>query len=174
MEVARRVGAEAGHDRQQRVHAALIRVTIDAAQARQPQDGLAPAAPNLVWDLGGAIADAMGERPATLPAVRDRDRARLLAEAPGPVEISVDGVAGAVRGQFAGMPPLHVTGDGATIVTGALVMAVAVADDPDAAELGGSEVVDPSNVEIRPPWEVSHPILLSPAAWLLATAYHLA
>jgi hypothetical protein len=59
-------------------------------------------------------------------------------------------------------------------VTGALVMAVTVADDPDAAERGGRDVVDPSTVEIRPPWEMSHPILLSPAAWLVATAYQLA
>jgi hypothetical protein len=59
------------------------------------------------------------------------------------------------------------------VVTGALVMAVTVAHDPGAADRDGSDEVDPERLEIPPPWQMSHPILLSPAGWLIATAYNL-
>ena len=173
VEVARRVGEETSRDRQERVYAALVRITSDAAQGREPALRVVEPRANLVWDFAGAIEPAVGRRGGNLPAVRDPARARLLNDVPGPVEISLDAVSGAIRGQFAAAPATHVTGDSAVVVAGALVMAVAVADDPDATE-SGSVVAHPSEIEIPAPWDMSHPILLTPAAWLIAAAYLLA
>jgi hypothetical protein len=169
--VARRVGEEAGRDQQERVHASLVRVIQDAARGREPSEGFDSPVPNLVWDFVGAIAGPAGRPSRTLAAVRDAERSRLLEKAPGPAEISIDAVAGAIRAQFSNTPSIHIDAEAAIVVTGALVMAVTVADDPDAAERGGISEVHPREVEIRAPWEMSHPILLSPAAWLIATAY---
>ena len=58
------------------------------------------------------------------------------------------------------------------MVTGALVIALTVADDPNAADRDGDVEVDPAQVEVRRPWAVSHPVLLSPSAWLVAEAYY--
>jgi hypothetical protein len=103
--VARRVGEDAGGDRQERVHRALIRVTQDAVRGREAPQGLFAPMPNLVWDFTGAIADQFGETVMMLPAVRDANRARLLDEVSGPVEISLDAIAGGIRGEFSDMPP---------------------------------------------------------------------
>jgi hypothetical protein len=171
MDVGLQVGA--GDDRQDRVRQALTRVSQDAAQGRGRRVDLLPRPDNLVWDLAGATQDRFdGTR--HIPAVRDPARARLLADLDQPVEISLDGIAGAVRGLFGDTPFLgEATDEQVTIVTGALVMAMAVADDPDQSGFDGSINMAPGSVEIKPPWEVSHPILLSPEAWLIASAYGL-
>ena len=167
MAAARLVGAEAtGH--YARVRAAFQRIAADARVERVAVESFGAPAPNLVWDLAAAVDRR------TLPAVREPARTRALVHAPGPVEISIDAVAGAVRGQFADVPTAVATEDAVLVVTGALVMAVTVAHDPGTADREGTDEVDPERLEIPPPWQMSHPILLSPASWLIATAYNLA
>jgi len=168
MDVALRVGAD--DHRHGEVNQALRRISRDAEQGRERGITFAADGENLVWDLAGALESRFGGR--RVLAVRDPSQSRLLARLDPPVDISLDGVSGAVQGLFADMPPLDdVTDDQVAIVTGALVIAMTVADDAD--QPNWPLEVPSSSVKIRPPRAVSHPILLSPEAWLVATAYHL-
>jgi hypothetical protein len=170
MEVAYQVGEAAGDERQQLVHNALLRIVEDAARGRVEAKSVTAPEDNLVWDLAGAIERERGVPERTLAAVRDSDRTRVL-ETHGRVDISLDAIAGAVRNMFGETPHEEVNEHRAIIAIGGLVMAVTVADDPDAADRSEGAQVDPRDVPIKRPWQMSHPILLSPAAWLLATAY---
>jgi hypothetical protein len=45
-----------------------------------------------------------------------------------------------------------------------------IADHPEMHDHADS--VEPGEVAVLPPWEVSHPVLLDPIMWLVATAYY--
>jgi hypothetical protein len=55
-------------------------------------------------------------------------------------------------------------------VVGALLLAMTIADHPEMHDHADS--VEPGEVAVLPPWEVSHPVLLDPIMWLVATAYY--
>jgi len=136
---ARRVGERTEPERRRCVRNALTMIRDAALQARDSERGLSgenAGDANVVWDLTGAIERLTGERLDTVRAVAEPKRSRLLAESAMPVEISVDAVAGAVRALFKEAPPGDVTDDAVRVVTGALVIAATVADDPDAGERG--------------------------------------
>jgi hypothetical protein len=106
---------------------------------------------DLVLNLSEAIREVAAVRRAAFSApVSGLDRLP---------EGLVDTVGGAVRERFAGreivIPPAA-----ALIVTGALVLAVEVADDSE----------DPFEAALRPPWELSDPLLLDPVMWMVSTA----
>jgi hypothetical protein len=97
---------------------------------------------------------------------RDR-RAQPRAAHVGPVRarptIPLEVLSAAVREAFAEIDPVEpdaITDDAVIVAAGALVMAVAVAHEPAASA-------------IPPPWEMTHPALLDPVIWALATAYQL-
>lgn len=174
--LARRVGLE-GEDHWEGVRRALELIARDAGPAARAAAGET----NLVWDFAGAIQPSVhptsreaAEPPPrwVIPAVRNPDRAPVMVSAKRPVELSLDAVGAGIRGLFAEQARTSFDEDDVLVVTGALVMALTVADDPGAADSDGDPEVDPAQVEIRRPWAVSHPVLLSPSAWLVAEAYH--
>ncbi|WP_406802871.1 hypothetical protein [Mycobacterium sp. SMC-17] len=116
----------------------------------------APDEPNLVTNLAGVI-----------------DRLRGRTKSAGPTNVSATDIAAMsalVRSAFAGrMLRREYDEDMRTALAGALVMAYELAgeqfeEDPGHLFLG----------ELKPPWEIRHPLLLHPAVWLLATACELA
>jgi hypothetical protein len=113
--------------------------------------------PDLVFNLSEAIR-----------AVADRERAR--AEEAGEPAVAaeglealpeelVDSVGGTVRELFAGRE-IVLSAAAVQIVTGALVLAVDIADDSD----------DPYAAALLPPWRMSDPVLLDPVMWMVSTA----
>ena len=84
---------------------------------------------------------------------------------------SIDAIGGAVREQFAGTTLAEPNDDAVIIVTGALLLGYAMADDATEALRTDDGQGGWSNIESLPaPWEVTHPILLDPALWMLGTA----
>jgi hypothetical protein len=150
--IAARIGARAAPEQLERVERALVNIESDRAAADYPppvrsewQDSPA----NLVHNYRGVAARWLGE-------------GDFVERADG---VSLDAVSAVIRETFAGrgearQPP----NDRLEIVTGALQLAVAVAD-PQAEER--------DNPDVRLPWEMAHPILLDPLMWMVATAYRL-
>jgi len=128
------------------------------------------AEPNLILNLGQVVRQ-VGVEADFLPEVQYRpDFERETGPELGGV--SIDAVAAAVRETF--MPQsLRIPPQGEVIVTGALLLAMTVADHPAAVEPHEAQVPAPQ-IQIRPPWEITHPVLLDPVMWLVATAYHVA
>jgi hypothetical protein len=165
--IARSVGrhAESEFDRVER---ALQRIAHDQERGATQLATLEFAGrygePNLVTNLAEAIRVVRGEDVPFIP-VRDLQTVSDLYEAENAGAISVEAIAGAVRDAFA-LEPIVITDDAVVVVTGALVLAMSVADNP-----GGNVVVEPDEVPIRAPWQVTHPVLLDPVMWMVATAY---
>ena len=166
-EIARLVGEETGEHRQDVVQQALVRIVSDARRAVAPPsrrldteaEGLPP---NLVADFEREVIELGGPADA-VPAVREGRRALAFEGAEHEVRVPLAGIGGAIRGLFTPEYVVDVTHADGIVVTGALVLAVNEAHNP-------GEPVDPKTIEIPPPWEMTHPILLPPAAWLVATA----
>ena len=163
---ARLVGQEADENQRQRVTAALVRISKDLRRGSAPKSLEFDAAPNLVFDLDALIQRRT--RAKNVAAVHEGWA--VAAEEGGQQYLSIPAVAGAVRGLFEGAEPREVDDDTVIIATGALLFAMTIADEPDADEAGGEQVAS-SDIAVKPPWDVTHPILLDPVIWLLATAY---
>jgi hypothetical protein len=153
-----------------RVASAVLAVVRDSSR-RQDVDARALAAPatgtpNLVTNLADSIR-------AHEPAL-----ARGLVRAtwadgniPGQGFTSLDAIGGAVREQFAGVALAEPNDAAVTIAAGALLMGYALADDATEARRGDDGEGGWSQIEsLPPPWQVTHPILLDPALWMLGTA----
>lgn len=66
---------------------------------------------------------------------------------------------------------LRMDGASTTALTGALLAAMATADRQNYALGPLSHPEQVASIEVKPPWEVSHPVLLDPVMWMVATAY---
>jgi hypothetical protein len=80
--------------------------------------------------------------------------------------VSVEAVGAVVRSTFADVAAVQPGAGAVHVATGALLMAVVVADR---ANEGGR--VAPAEVDVPPPWLVTNPPLVDPVIWLLDTAY---
>jgi hypothetical protein len=127
----------------------------------------APDKPDFIGNLAGAIrvrAAADGSDP---PAVR---RDLLVTDDFGdddPGEVSLEAISAATASAFAGNEVINeVTDERVIVATGALIMALVVAND----QHGDGFVLSPSEVRLVAPWEATHPGLLDPVMWMLATA----
>lgn len=116
--------------------------------------------PNLITNLAEVIYQQTESR--SVAAVRTPQRGT----------VSFDAVGGAVRAAFLGREFLEATEDAVTTVAGALLLAYHIAD-ADAGAQRADDSRDWMTVEVRPPWEVSRPVLLDPVMWMMGTAYAL-
>lgn len=169
--VARLVGRQASETQRSGVGAALDRIIADHRSLLEPREEamVETSGPNLVADLAQAI--------------RAEIDADLLPEVSEPVGVdemwtreigvlSVDAIAASARTALLRTAPVHVTEEDVIVVAGALLLAVSVAHEPgspgdDAVQVAASEL------DIPKPWEMTHPVLLDPVMWAVATAYHL-
>jgi hypothetical protein len=127
---------------------------------------------NIVADLAGVIRAQVGESEGAdlvMPKVRGipGEDARSSLD---PAALSVDAIGASVRSRLYGEDLRTVPG-AERIVAGALLAAAALADDEAPSLRQVAEA--PAEVRLRPPWEVTHPVLQDPLIWLLSTAYHL-
>lgn len=179
--LAAQLGRGASAEQLTRADAALQRVIDD-----QERVGKAPSAfdvlygefprskagNNVVADLAGVIRGQSSdgeEAELVMPKVRG-----LLDEGAGsvvdPGALSIDAIAASVRSRLYGKELRRVEG-GERIVAGALLGAAAIADGETPSLRQVAEA--PAEVPLRPPWDVTHPVLQDPLIWLLSTAYHL-
>jgi hypothetical protein len=171
--IARLVGEEASGEQVERTASAIQRIVADQ---RRPPDtrafdshGEGETAPNVVWDLAGAWR-AQTQREARFVREVRGARGSLFPRVGG---ISIDAVAADARDVFESFQA-EPAEDAALVVTGALVIATTVAHDPDATgEQGEHARIAPAEIELRPPWAMSHPVLLDPVMWVVAAAYSL-
>ncbi len=176
IEVARAIGERASTEQRDRAEEAISRVASAGGAAAGAGEAVAyeqadEREGNLVNDLAGVIRSRMRrvDREAEFIApVQDVGEAGFP-----PVEgmelISIEAVSAEVATRFEDVE-LGAGGVSPSVVTGALVLAISVADDR-APDLGLNP--DPTaveSVELKAPWEVSHPVLLDPVIWMLATA----
>ncbi len=158
-----------------RVGRAISRVVDDSRElsGAEPQRLVPPRTlrPNLVSNLADVIRDQDDRLEAgILPGVLG-DGAESVPEAG---EFSIDAVGGAVRQRFVPLR-LRLLVDEAdpavTTVTGALLMGYVLADAPITSLAREFPFDWPQRVAIlRPPWQVSHPLLLDPVLWMFGTA----
>jgi hypothetical protein len=135
---------------------------IDARTLAAPRTG----APNLVTNLADVIREYDGELEGGLVPATQANGGRQ-----GRGITSLDAIGGAVREQFAGVPLAGPNDAAVTIVTGALLLGYAMADDATEAQRTDDGQGGWSQIEsLPPPWRVTHPILLDPALWMLGTA----
>jgi hypothetical protein len=175
--VARLVGERADEGQLRRGRIALERVVADRRamyEAGQDFDFEFGAAewrePNVVSGIGETIRRREGADVTFIPEVQRHTRAETSGQpAVGVMPVAV--IAATVRDAFAHVEPRDPTEDAVLVATGALLLATVVADEPDAIELGREPQVLPTNVEVRAPSEMTHPVLLHPAIWALATAW---
>jgi hypothetical protein len=133
---------------------------IDARALAAPQTGN----PNLVTNLADVIREHdPGLELGLVPATQDDGQGRGIT--------SVDVIGGAVREQFTGVSLVEPDEHAITIVTGALLLGYALADDPTQAQRTEDGYGGWSTIEyLPPPWRVTHPVLLDPVLWMLGTA----
>ena len=178
IEVARAIGERASTEQRYRAEEAISRVASAAGAVAGAGAGEAVAYEqvddregNLVNDLAGVIRSRMGSvgrETEFIAPMQDLGEAE-----PPPVQgmelISIEAVSAEVARRFEGVE-VSAGGVSSSVVTGALVLAISVADDgaPDLGLDADSAAVE--SVELKAPWEVSHPVLLDPVIWMLATA----
>lgn len=106
------------------------------------------------------------------------DEAGLAGVEPtGPVPngaLSIDAIAGSVRETFHhrqfGIEP--VVDEAVTIAAGSLLLAYSLADETIGNVRAEHPADWPGRVnDFRPPWQVSHPVLMDPVLWMMGTAY---
>jgi hypothetical protein len=132
--------------------------------------------PDLLLNYAEVIRARTGEHGDFLPGVQPewRESRKSMADGapqpPGPPDsaVSIDAVGATVRHAFAGRS-IEVTDDGVVIVTGALLLSMAVANRPRPRP-ADPELMD-AVPEVGLPWEITHPVLLDPVMWVIATAY---
>lgn len=167
--LARFVGRNASSAQKERVEVAVDRIREDVARA--PIDSLDESTigePNLVSNLAGVIRK---EEP-NIAFVPEVNPEIWYADAtPPPPGISIDALAAAVRGTFIGAG-IEATTRPSTVevITGAMLLAVTVANQPTppAPKL---DSVDPAEIDVPAPWEMTHPALLDPVMWMIIVAY---
>ncbi len=152
---ARLIGAGAPDSVITLVGEALRRITQDSDVQPGPSDRLELASPgagspNLVFNLSESIREVGGEQAGFRNDV---------AEAPER-GVSIDAISDVVRERFVGRQIVF-TDAAAPAVTGALVIAVRVAHEPD---------VSIEDAVRLAPWEMSDPLLLDPVMWMVSTA----
>jgi hypothetical protein len=152
------------------VEAAIWRVFEDSRAFGQPLDGRSLVRPglgepNLITNLSEAIRQRWQ---------RQRDQlsiAAVRADGEDYGNISVDAIGGAVRTRFGGREFAEPGTASIGTVTGALLLGYSLAESSignvrSENPIGWAETVD----RLPPPWQVTHPILLDPALWMLGTA----
>jgi hypothetical protein len=178
--VAYEVGIQASDDVRSRVRMALIEIArhqrlvspFEALSAAKPRSG----EPDLLLNFAEVIRARTGETGEFLPGVQpEAPRESVAPGAPRPARgpqasISIDALGGAVRAAFTGKV-LDVTADAIDIVAGALLLSMAVANRPRLRGHGPDAVDAALEAKVAPPWRVTHPVLLDPVMWLIATAY---
>lgn len=178
--LAHSIGERASSEQRDRTESALGRVLEAADQARERQpdarllvaEALEDGEPNLVSNLAGEIRRRMGvESDARMDFVAQVGVEGERGSVEGRVGvIQLDAIGATVAATFANRE-LQLDAAAVTAATGALLMAMGTADRenfPLALDAPPERV---ERTEVKPPWEVSHPVLLDPVIWLLATAY---
>jgi hypothetical protein len=178
IEVARVIGERTSTEQRDRAEEAISRIASAGGAAAGAGAGEAVAYEqaderegNLVSDLAGVIRSRMERvgREAEFIAPAQNIEEGESPSVEGRELISIEAVSAEVARRFEDVE-LDAGGVSSSVVTGALVLAMSVADDP-APDLGldaASAAVE--SVELKAPWEVSHPVLLDPVIWMLATA----
>jgi hypothetical protein len=82
--------------------------------------------------------------------------------------ISVDAVGATVAAVFSEVE-ISPRPDAERVIYGAALLALSLADEDTATRL--SESGPEGEIQIKAPWEVSHPVLLDPVMWMVLTAY---
>jgi hypothetical protein len=178
--IAYAVGVQASEEMKQTVRSALGSISehqrpdvsrVEALGYAAPRSG----DPDLLLNFSEVIRARTGEEGDFLPGVsRGRLEAFGPGGAPGPWEeeaaVSIDAVGAAVRDAFAGRP-IELTGHAVEIVTGALLLSMAVANRPRTVAQGPGLVGAALEAEVARPWDITHPVLLDPVMWVVATAY---
>jgi hypothetical protein len=179
--LAAQLGSAASDEQLTRADAALQRVIddqermVDAPRAFDVLYGefaRSEGGENVVANLAGVIRGQSSHREEAelvIPKVRGLfgDEAGSVMD---PGALSIDAVGASVRSRLRGQELRRVDG-GERIVAGALLAAAAIADAETPSLRQVAEA--PAEVPLRPPWEVTHPVLQDPLIWLLSTAYHL-
>jgi hypothetical protein len=175
------VGIRATDEVRERVRSAVDRIAQRSDAKDRVTDALALARPrsgepDLLVNFAEVIRSRIGESGDYIPGVRRGGSSDAFAsgarqDPPRPESsISIDAVGAAVRDAFAGRV-IEVTDDAVEIVTGALLLAMAVANRPGHARSGGEMARAALDANVQLPWEITHPILLDPVMWVVATAY---
>ncbi|MFL5909157.1 MAG: hypothetical protein ACJ768_01090 [Gaiellaceae bacterium] len=139
---------------------------LTAMRLTEPRSG----DPHLILNFAEVVRERSGIRDDFVPGVEEGTM-QTFAEPPEPAAVSIDAIGAVVRETFAGRT-LEVTPDVVAIVTGALLLSMAVANRPRwLGPIGDRLLSVAADAEIVPPWEVTHPVLLDPVMWLVATAY---
>ena len=167
VELMRQVGSFASKRQLQSVERGLHRIDDDQRRARY--EGFTAADDddfNLVTNLAVVLRQAGADDFVHEVRTADEDAARASAGG-----LSIDAYAAAVRSQL-GDSPLRVDEDAITVGTGALISAMALANEQPAS-YGLGAMIPTADVEIVAPWQVDRPILLDPIIWALGTAIHI-
>ena len=174
---ARGAGYAASPQLHRRMHAALDQIAQDHRTARELASSVqdprgrrfAPyvAEPNLVSNLGDVIRRY--DVDAVVPSVRGLRPATDVGGQPFADGLSLDAISAAVWDVFGDAETLHVEEDAVWTTTGAYLLGVAVADAEAGHRLVEPDAL-PDAAELPAPWEVSHPVLLDPALWMVGTA----
>lgn len=165
------VGQAATPEQLDRTAFALARIQADHEAAPERPElfafARATAEPNLIANLAGSIQEQRRDDSPVVPEIRD-DFADARGDAVGALPLET--IAAAVRGKFLGAQVdfAPTSEERVRTVTGALLLASTVAH----RQPSDARSIDPSAVELPPPWEMTHPVLLDPVMWLVATAYH--
>jgi hypothetical protein len=184
--LAREAGRQASDAELRRADVAL---ELIASDQREPPRGESrrdfadeEKSPNLVYGLAAAIREGVAEEAAGEFEESERGFARHFREVPkvqgftrsdatpigGAGRISIEAIGAAVEATFADVE-ISPRPDAARILHGAVVLALSLADAETAGRLGESKGRE--EIPVKAPWEVSHPVLLDPAMWMVLTAY---
>lgn len=159
------------------MRAALNQVAHDhhtaRAQAPAASDRLmsrfAPyvAEPNVVSNLADVVRRY--DVGPIVPSVRELRLADVPSGQTSPDSLSLDAISAAVWDLFADATNVRTDDDAVLTATGAYLLAVAVADTETADRLLEPTALRETSA-LPAPWDVSHPVLLDPALWMLGTA----
>lgn len=181
--LAHSVGAAAAGGGQDRVRRALELIDRHARERGREggEEFLATSSserrPNLLTNLAGVIrgqdAPLRGEE-AELGLIPKVQRERRSGESPEDA-VSIEEISAAVAATFGRAEAEFPHTDTAVeVVHGAVLLAMSTADARNPAHTPGSYPAELAEVEVLPPWSVTHPVLLDPVMWMVLTAYQLA
>jgi hypothetical protein len=170
--LARLVGEQAGGDQRQRAQGAVARLQRDHEVAPDVRDveAIRFGEPNLIGNFA-AVARQVGAPEFVAPTPAG-GRDAFAGDGPPTDGVSLEAISAVVRETLSGRR-LETSPESDVVALGALLLAMAVANEPESRS-GGTDSVPPTEVEVLMPWDVSHPILLDPMIWVVAVAYHLA
>lgn len=168
-------GLAASESIRNQVQHALSRIGADHARLRRPgeprPDLFDDAQPNLISDLPGGISRSQHPPDAVLPPVRGLSISEPASSGTRSEAVSIEAVGVQVRDTFAAIPELELDDASVLDVAGALILSLSLADTDTANEIAMRGFSELEASQLPAPWAVSHPVLIDPVMWLVATAF---